>query len=135
MSRTVQLLIFIGLSYSCTFGQSYTIHGKITNTKLEPLAFASVQVKEWKHGVVTKEDGTYVLQLDPGKYDLVISMIGYKSQVITIILQKTDYLQNIIMEADNSKGLSEVVVKGRSRDRSEEFIRNVIRRKDSIQSA
>jgi hypothetical protein len=135
MSRTVLLLIFIGLSYSCTFGQSYIIHGKITNTKLEPLAFASVQVKEWKHGVVTKEDGTYMLQLDPGKYDLVISMIGYKSQVITIILQKTDYLQNIIMEADNSKGLSEVVVKGRSRDRSEEFIRNVIRRKDSIQSA
>ena len=135
MSRTILLLIFIALSYSYTSGQSYTIHGKITNTKLEPLAFASVQVKEWKHGVVTKEDGTYTLQLDPGKYDLVISMIGYKSQVITIILQKADYLQNIIMEADDSKGLSEVVVKGKSRDRSEEFVRQVIRRKDSIQSA
>jgi hypothetical protein len=135
MNRTILLLLFIGLSADCVVAQSYKVHGKITNTRLEPLAFASIQVKEWKHGVVTKEDGTYELQLDPGKYDLVISMIGYKSQVLTIILQKTDYLQNIIMEADDSKGLSEVVVKGKSRDRSEEIIRNVIRRKDSIQSA
>jgi hypothetical protein len=106
MSRTILLLYLIGLSSSYALGQSYKVHGKITNSKLEPLAFASVQVKEWKHGVVTKEDGTYELQLDPGKYDLVVSMVGYKSQVITIIIQKTDYLQNIIMEADNSKGLS-----------------------------
>ena len=135
MNRTILMLLLIALSSSYVAGQSYKVHGKITNTRLEPLAFASVQVKEWKHGVVTKEDGTYELQLDPGKYDLVISMIGYKSQVLTIIIQKSDYVQNIIMEPDDSKGLSEVVVKGKSRDRSEEIIRNVIRRKDSIQSA
>src|SRR4051812_30492629 len=135
MNRTILLLFLIGVTADCVVAQSYKVHGKITNTWLEPLAFASVQVKEWKHGVVTKEDGTYELQLDPGKYDLVISMIGYKSQVLTIIIQKADYLQNIIMEVDDSKGLSEVVVKGKSRDRSEEIIRNVIHRKDSIQSA
>jgi hypothetical protein len=135
MNRTILLLILIAFSFSFARGQSYKVHGKITNTRLEPLAFASVQVKQWKHGTITKENGTYELELEPGKYDLVISMIGYRSQVITIIIQKTDYLQNIMLEPDDTKGLSEVVVKGKMRDRSEEIIRQVIRRKEAIQSA
>ena len=135
MIRPLLLLILIGISSHYAWGQSYKIYGKITNTRLEPLAFASVQVKEWKHGTVTKENGSYELELDPGKYDLVISMIGYKSQVITIVLQKGNYLQNIIMEPDDTKGLSEVVVKGKTRDRSEEIIRHVIRHKEAIESA
>ena len=102
---------------------------------MEPLAFASVQVKEWKHGTVTKENGSYELQLEPGKYDLVFSMVGYTSQLITIVVQKADYLQNIILETDASKGLSEVVVKGKVHDRSEEIIRQVIRNKEAIQAA
>jgi hypothetical protein len=93
-----------------------------------------VQVKQWKHGTVTKENGTYELELEPGKYDLVISMVGFKSQVITIVIERANYVQNIILEPDDTKKLSEVVVKGKVRDRSEEIIRQVIRRKDSIQS-
>jgi hypothetical protein len=135
MNRTILLLFLVAFSFSFARGQSYKVHGKITNTRLEPLAFASVQVKQWKHGTVTKENGTYELKLEPGKYDLVISMIGYRSQVITIVIQKMDYVQNIILEPDDSKGLSEVVVKGKMRDRSEEIIRQVIRRKEAVQSA
>lgn len=135
MTRTLLLICLIGFSSSFAHAQSYKIYGKITNPRLEPLAFATVQVKEWKHGVVSKEDGTYELRLEEGKYDLVISMVGYKSQLLTIIVQKKDYLQNIIMEPDGSKGLSEVVVKGKVRDRSEEIIRNVIHKKEAIQDA
>ena len=135
MNPTLLLTCLIVFSFSFARGQSYKVYGKITNTRLEPLAFASVQVKQWKHGTITKENGTYELELEPGKYDLVISMIGYRSQVITIVIQKPDYVQNIILESDDTKGLSEVVVKGKMRDRSEEIIRQVIRRKEAIQSA
>ncbi|HEY8893223.1 MAG TPA: DUF5686 and carboxypeptidase regulatory-like domain-containing protein [Niastella sp.] len=135
MTRNLLPISLILLSFSLAQGQSYKIYGKITNPRLEPLAFATVQVREWKHGVVSKEDGTYELRVEAGKFDLVISMVGYKTQLITIAVQKADYLQNIIMEPDGSKGLSEVVVKGKVRDRSEEIIRNVIRKKDSIQDA
>jgi hypothetical protein len=62
-------------------------------------------------------------------------MVGYRSRLITIVVQKADYLQNIILETDDTKDLSEVVVKGRTRDRSEEIIRQVIRHKEAIQSA
>lgn len=129
------LTCLIAFSFSFARGQSHKVYGKITNTWLEPLAFASVQVKQWKHGTVTKENGTYELELEPGKYDLVVSMVGYRSQVITIVIERANYMQNIILEPDDSKGLSEVVVKGKVRDRSDEIIRNVIRRKDSIQLA
>lgn len=135
MNRTLLLIYLIGTSVSFAQGQSYKVYGKVTNTRLEPLAFASVQVKEWRHGTVTKENGSYELELEAGKYDLVFSMVGYKSQLITIVIQKGDYVQNVIMESDNSKKLSEVVVKGKVRDRSEEIIRNVIRNKEAIRSA
>ncbi|MEI9942933.1 MAG: DUF5686 family protein [Chitinophagaceae bacterium] len=108
---------------------------KITNTRLQPLAFVSVQVKEIQLGTITKEDGSYELVLDEGKYDLVITMVGFQPQVVTIIIGKSDYLKNIILENDNSKDLSEVVVKGKLKDRAEEFIRNVIRHKDEILDA
>jgi hypothetical protein len=111
------------------------VYGKITNNRFEPLAFATIQVKELQQGTVTKENGMYELLLEPGKYDLVISMVGFKTQVVTVIVKKADYIQNVILEPNDAKGLLEVVVKGKSRDRSEEYIRNVIRRKEAIQAA
>ncbi|MBS1610444.1 MAG: carboxypeptidase-like regulatory domain-containing protein, partial [Bacteroidetes bacterium] len=129
------LFLFLLISSSVVSAQTIKVSGKIINTRLEPLAFVTVQVKEIKRGTVTKEDGTYELMMDEGKYDLVISMIGYKSRVVTIIVGKSDLLQNIILEPDDSKDLSEVVVKGRIKDRSEEIIKNVIRNKGKIQAA
>ena len=130
------IFIYISLIFpAIAFCQVPLLSGKITNAKQEPLAFVSVEVKELKLGAVTKEDGTYSIELDEGKYDLVVTMIGYKTQVITIIIRKTGLKQDIIMEAADAANLAEVMVKGRSKDRAEEYIRNVIRNKDSIENA
>jgi hypothetical protein len=124
------MLLFLS---SAVAAQSYKIYGKITNTKLEPIAFVSITVREIKSGTISKEDGTYELKLEEGKYDLVISMIGYKPQVVTVIIGKNDLQKNIILENEDAKGLAEVVIKGR--DQAEEIIRNVIRHKDEIIAA
>ena len=73
------LLLIIALLFVNGFALSQTvkIHGKVTNAKLEPQAFVSIQVKELKYGTITKEDGTYEMDLETGKYDLVYTMIGY----------------------------------------------------------
>ena len=134
MHRNLLLLLSL-LSGYAGISQSTKVYGKVTNAKMEPLAFASVQVKEYQHGVVTKEDGSYELELDEGKYDLVISMIGYKVQVITIIIRKVNLQQNVIMESSDATNLSEVTIKGKFKDRAEEFIRNVIRNKEVIEAA
>ncbi len=129
------LLLIILLTGISATAQSVKIYGKVTNAKMEPLAFASVQVKEYKEGSVTKEDGSYELELEEGKYDLVFSMVGYKVQVITIIVGKKDYYKDIIMEAADATNLSEVILKGKNKDKAEEYIRNVIRIKDAIEAA
>jgi hypothetical protein len=61
-------------------------------------------------------------------------MLGYKTLLINVVVNK-DYVQNIILETDEAKNLSEVVVKGKMKDRSEEIIRNVIKHKDDILAA
>jgi len=122
------------LASSLLHAQYFTVSGKITDNKLEPLALVTIQVKDMQTGVVTKEDGTYELKLEEGKYDLIITMLGYKTQIITLTVTK-DYTQNIILENEEMKNLSEVIVRGKSKDRSEEIIRNVIRNKENIMAA
>jgi hypothetical protein len=114
--------------------QQYRISGKVTNNKLEPLAFASVQLTPSKFGTITKEDGSYSLLLDSGSYDIVISMVGYQTQNLHVLLT-ADTVQNIMMEEDGKKGLEDVVIKVKIKDRSEEIIRNVIRTKEDLAKA
>lgn len=134
MLRNLLLIILLFSGYSAT-SQSIKVYGKVTNAKHEPVAFASVQAKEHKLGTITKEDGSYELQLDEGKYDIVVTMIGYKAQVITIIVEKKNYQLDILMDDDDVANLSEVTVKGKFKDKAEEYIRNVIRNKDAIEAA
>ena len=132
MGRNCTLFILLILS-STAAAQSHKVFGKILNTRLEPLAFVSVEVKEIKTGALTNEAGSYQLELEEGKYDLVISMIGYRSQLVTVIVGRYDVEKNIILENENSKGLAEVIIKGK--DRAEEIIRNVIRNKEKTTAA
>ena len=72
MGRNLHLLLFfLQLAGLSATAQSLKVTGKITNAKIEPIAFASVQIKEYKQGTVTKEDGSYELELEEGKYELV----------------------------------------------------------------
>ena len=132
MRCTCSFIVLFLLS-ATSKAQYHRVYGKIINSKLEPLAFASVEVREIKSGTITKENGTYELKLDPGKYDLIFTMIGYKPQIITVVVGKSDVLKNIILEDEDSKGLEEVVIKGK--DQAEEIIKNVIRHKDEIMAA
>jgi len=134
MPRNCCLLLILLFTCQLLNAQLHTVSGKVTNQKLEPLAFASVQVKTLQNGTLSKEDGSYSLKLDEGRYELVISMIGFKSQIITVIVNK-DIVQNISLDPDEAANLAGVMVKSKLHDRSEEFIRNIIRHKENILAA
>lgn len=126
------LLFFIAFT---TKAQTFKVYGKVTDNKLEPLAFANIQIKEQQSGVMTKEDGSYSMNLEVGQYTLVITMIGYKTQVINLILNK-NWEQNIVLEENEEEStMEDVVIRFKVKDRSEEIMRNVIRNKDAITSA
>ena len=127
-------LLFSTFIVTKSGAQEYLLTGKITNTKLEPVPYASIRVKELQTGTTADKDGNFQLQLEPGKYDLVISMLGFKTQVITLAI-KNHYQQNIILEQDDGKLMGAVEVLGIKKDKAEEYVRNVIRNKESILDA
>lgn len=133
MTRILPIVFLLLLAAGPAVAQQFTITGRVTNSKMEPLAFVSVQVRELQTGTLTKADGTYELKLDEGRWNFVFSMIGYQTQNITLTLNR-NYQQNLVLE-DEIRQLSEVVVKGKGKDRAEEIIRQVIERKDEIRAA
>ncbi len=126
------LLFFIACS---GYAQSFKVHGKITNSKLEPLAFATIQVQELERvGTTSREDGSYELNLEIGRYNLLVTMIGFKTQIMNLVLTKNQEL-NFIMEEEEAPMMEDIVIRVKVKDRAEEIMRNVIRNKDQITSA
>jgi hypothetical protein len=111
--------------------QLYTLSGTVKNNRLEPLPFASVQIRGSQAGVLCNESGRFELRLDPGEYQLLITMVGYKAQTIPIVI-KNNSIRDLVLEPDD-QDLSEVVITGKARDRSEEIIKAAIRQKEKTQ--
>ena len=131
IQRLLLLLYCFTSSVLPAQAQEFILSGKITNTRLEPLAYASVNVKESQTGATTDNNGNFKIQLETGKYDVAVSILGYKSQLFTVIITN-DYTLNVILEEDKNKMLGEVRVIGSRKDRAEEIVANVIRNKEAI---
>ncbi len=128
------LLLFL-LHGFFSYGQLYKVSGTILDNRKVPLPLASVEIKELRKGDVTKDDGSFLFFVERGKYDLVVSMIGYKTRVITVFVNDKDIAENLELETDDASNLSEVILKVKTRDRAEEIIRNVVRYKEIILDA
>ncbi|MFA5815147.1 MAG: TonB-dependent receptor [Bacteroidales bacterium] len=65
-----------------------TITGTVTDEQDQPLGGANVVIDHTLLGVMTKDDGTFILKnLPPGKYTLFFSFVGY---------QKLEYLLDLV---------------------------------------
>jgi hypothetical protein len=79
-------IIFLALS-ALSFSQ--TINGFVRdNSNGEPLSYANVFLQESNIGAATNMDGYFVIPKAPaGAHKLVVSMIGFEIQTMTIILE------------------------------------------------
>lgn len=86
------------------------IGGKVLNNKNEQLPGVTIKVNNGK-GTVTQVDGTYDLELEPGKYAIEFSFISYTTQRITdvVVTEKKVTPLNIVLQP-SSAALKEVVV-------------------------
>lgn len=85
--RKVVLLIIVNLFFSTGYlwSQSLTsIKGKlIDSSKVESIPNASVMIQGTAKGVSSKSNGEFeLLNLKPGKYNLIISCIGYETDTV-----------------------------------------------------
>jgi len=135
MKFKLSLLLLFLLLAIFSQGQLYRVSGVVMDSKKEPVPLASVEIKELRKGSVTKDNGSFEFFLERGKYDLVVSMIGFSTKVVTIYINNEDIVENVVLDPDESNVLSEVVLKVKTRDRAEELIRNVIKQKETVLGA
>lgn len=97
--------------------QNRTVTGRVTDANGAPVAGASVQVKGTKAGAVTKDDGTFSINVPVNSRTLVISAVGQATQEIGLGNQSdiTVSLRN------GEQSMQEVVVVGYSTTTKEAF--------------
>lgn len=88
-----------------TYAQTVTLKGKVTDEKGEPVAGASVKIKNTNIGSVTGGSGMFSINYT-GQGTLVVSAIGFTAQEIKL----TGQAQVNIALAEDNKVLNEVVV-------------------------
>ena len=113
MKKQILTTLIIYFFAQAAFAQNFlTLKGNVTEKQnQEPIAYATISIKNKAIGTVTNTEGTFVFHI-PGKYindSLVVSSIGYKSFAI-----KTSYLKGKTLNIQLEKkvyDLSEVDVK------------------------
>lgn len=89
--------------------QTFVLSGKITDTKKEPLPFATIYVKGTSIGTNSNEDGNYTLKVPSGEHEIVYQYVGYSKRI-----EKVKILENKTLDITlTSDGISlkEVEVK------------------------
>lgn len=98
---TILLFAFMGNAYSQT-----SIEGKVRDSStFEPIIFAGVAL--YKNGVLitgaeTDLDGNFLISdIQPGKYDIEIVFLGYKTKRVKEIICKANQISRLIIEMES----------------------------------
>lgn len=104
------LLVFI-FYHSILFSQTdFFVRGKVTDAaNNQPLPFANIRVDKTSLGTSANAEGNYELKLALGKYDLIVSYIGFISDTISINLD-SDKSEIIFSLFQSKVDLPEIVI-------------------------
>jgi hypothetical protein len=119
VSISLAFITFIILLPFCSFAQ-YTIIGRVLNqADTKPVANASVFLSNTATGNKTAGNGTFTLEnAKPGKYKLVISIVGFETYSETLIVGNSGINLHDITIFPKTIGLKEVTIRvDRNRDK------------------
>ena len=125
LMRFFYSFIICSLSFQM-LAQTFTLSGKLTDTKKNGLPFASIVVKGTTIGTNSNADGLYSLKLTAGTYEIIFQYIGYKKETKSITLQ-ADATLDAMLNDDNYQ-LNEVTIKA-GEDPAYEVIRQAIKKR------
>ena len=111
-SLKIITLLFLGSGYLFA-GTTGKIVGKVTDKLTgDALPYANVIILSTQQGAATDLDGHFfMLNVNPGKYDIKVSMIGYRESVIKGVSVKVDLTTSLeIQLEENSIEFGEIVV-------------------------
>jgi len=124
MNSWLRLIFILTLTSCFSFTQAQTARfsGKISNSKNEPIAGASVRIQGGATGTSTDVEGRFVLTLSIGKkYELGFSAVGYESKIISdveVVAGQANEL-NVVLDVKAVSGENVTVTARRSSARME----------------
>ena len=72
------------------------VNGVVTDAAGQPLPGANVVIEGTRRGATTDNDGYYlILSVDPGRYELTASMVGYATAVKQNALVQADFTTRV----------------------------------------
>ncbi|MBS1657112.1 MAG: carboxypeptidase-like regulatory domain-containing protein, partial [Bacteroidetes bacterium] len=104
------------------FTQAAVIKGRVTDERQQPLAYATVYLKNTSIGTTSNEDGYYSLEAPAGSYEIVFQYIGYGKFSERITLENEPLIINAILQLE-SVSLKEVTVTAGTEDPAYAIIR------------
>ncbi|NII84528.1 SusC/RagA family TonB-linked outer membrane protein [Pedobacter sp. SG908] len=113
----IPFLLLLSTGMAQAQNKRYTISGKVTDaSNNSPVPGAVVKIINTNLVTSTSSGGTYSFSVDlaPGKYQIQISFIGFKSNIETVILGENTTVQANSALSGDAVGLDEVIVTGTS---------------------
>jgi len=105
-----KLSIFLFLFTSMLVSsQTFTISGKISDENKEPLASASIFIKNANNGTSSDFEGNYQFKVASGTHEIEVRFIGYKSTSKTVTITNQNVLVDFNLQPENNV-LDEVLV-------------------------
>lgn len=110
----VFFVLFIILGFTDGVAQALvTLSGKVTSSDGSPVVQATLAVEGTSYGTYSDDNGNYTLSLPEGKYTLVVSFVGLKSQRKNIGLTGKKVVDFVLQE--DAVGLKDVEVYAKSK--------------------
>jgi iron complex outermembrane recepter protein len=133
MKKSLSLILLLFLNTILLFAQEgvNSISGQVKADSGEPLPFASIAVEGTAIGATSDRNGRFTIgYLNEGNYNLVITSIGYKKIVQSIVIPTNQNEIQISLEPSNEL-LDEVIVTSRKSRESKDKLPNSITVVDS----
>ncbi len=88
MKKFILFILFIAVAIPFTWSQ-FTVSGKVTNAKKQPLEGANVSINGTSMGTITDRNGNFTIKnLKGGQYDFVASYLGYNNSLKPINIKQ-----------------------------------------------
>lgn len=122
---TFKALFFFFVVFGTADLKAQGIRGKVLSDLGEPLAYASVYIRNLADGVPTNQNGEYEYKLKPGYYDVVVQYLGYAAVLQTVEV-KSDWIEMNFELKQQTYALQEVVINSKAEDPALTIMRKAI---------
>lgn len=104
-----------------------TVRGKVSTSDGQPVAYATVYIKENTIGIVANENGEFQVTLAAGSYNIEARSIGFESQTKTINVENSPISISFIL-SEKEQTLKEVTIHASTEDPAYNVMRHAIAR-------